>query len=221
MAPNLLMPQAMLPVTEAMLNRSFFTGRDIEGRALQNVDIGQRYDKNTSELSKALGFDFDLFGTQVGVSPKMLEYMASQYTGGLYGALAAVVDNVLPAGDKEKPDRTLAQMPLFKTVLLQEDAGGEVNRLYDKIEKFTRTEATFKKMIAEGDGEGAKRYAEDNREEFGKAKVASAAKAVLDKFSTMEKAVMAADWDGAKKKAALDNIKRIKSSLAEKYAAAL
>lgn len=221
MAPNLLMSQAMLPVTEAMLNRSFFTGRDIEGRALQNVDIGQRYDKNTSELSKALGFDFDLFGTQVGVSPKMLEYMASQYTGGLYGALAAVVDNVLPAGDKEKPDRTLAQMPLFKTVLLQEDAGGEVNRLYDKIEKFTRTEATFKKMIAEGDGEGAKRYAEDNREEFGKAKVASAAKAVLDKFSTMEKAVMAADWDGAKKKAALDNIKRIKSSLAEKYAAAL
>ena len=151
----------------------------------------------------------------------MLEYMASQYTGGLYGALAAVVDNVLPAGDKEKPDRTLAQMPLFKTVLLQEDAGGEVNRLYDKIEKFTRTEATFKKMLAEGDAEGAKHYVEDNREEFGKAKVASAAKAVLDKFSTMEKAVMAADWDGAKKKAALDNLKRIKSSLAEKYAAAL
>lgn len=221
MAPNLLMPQAMLPVTEAMLNRSFFTGRDIEGRALQNVDIGQRYDKNTSELSKALGFDFDLFGTQVGVSPKMLEYMASQYTGGLYGALAAVVDNVLPAGDKEKPDRTLAQMPLFKTVLLQEDAGGEVNRLYDKIEKFTRTEATFKKMIAEGDSEGAKRYVEDNREAFGRAKVASAAKAVLDKFSTMEKSIQASGWDGAKKKAALDNIQRIKSSLAEKYAAAL
>lgn len=221
MAPNLLMPQAMLPVTEAMLNRSFFTGRDIEGRALQNVDIGRRYDKNTSELSKALGFDFDLFGTQVGVSPKMLEYMASQYTGGLYGALAAVVDNVLPAGDKEKPDRTLAQMPLFKTVLLQEDAGGKVNRLYDSIEKFTRTEATFKKMIAEGDAEGAKRYVEDNREEFGKAKVASAAKAVLDKFSTMEKTIRASNWDGAKKKAALDNIQRIKSSLAEKYDAVL
>lgn len=221
MAPNLLMPQAMLPVTEAMLNRSFFTGRDIEGRALQNVDIGQRYDKNTSELSKALGFDFDLFGTQVGVSPKMLEYMASQYTGGLYGALAAVVDNVLPAGDKEKPDRTLAQMPLFKTVLLQEDAGGKVNRLYDSIEKFTRTEATFKKMIAEGDAEGAKRYVEDNREEFGKAKVASAAKAVLDKFSTMEKTIRASNWDGAKKKVALDNIQRIKSSLAEKYDAVL
>lgn len=221
MAPNLIAPQAMLPVAEVMLNRSFFTGRDIEGKALQGVDISQRYDKNTSELSKLLGFDISAFGTQVGVSPKMLEYMMSQYTGGLYQAAAAIIDNVLPSGDKEKPTRTLAQMPLFKTVLLQEDAGGEVNRLYDKIEKFTRTEATFKKLLAEGNVDEAKRYIDDNKEDYAKAQVASKAKSALDKFSSMEKKIIASDWSADKKRAALDNIQSIKTRLAQQYGAVL
>lgn len=221
MAPNLIAPQAMLPVAEVMLNRSFFTGRDIEGKALQGVDIGQRYDKNTSELSKLLGFDINAFGTQVGLSPKMLEYMMSQYTGGLYQAAAAIIDNVLPSGDKEKPTRTLAQMPLFKTVLLQEDAGGEVNRLYDKIEKFTRTEATFKKLLAEGNVDEAKRYIDDNKEDYAKAQVASKAKSALDKFSSMEKKIIASDWSADKKRAALDNIQSIKTRLAQQYGAVL
>lgn len=220
MAPNIVVPQAVMPLIEATLNRSFFTGNAIEGRALEGLDIGQRYDHKTSELSKALGFDFEAFGTQLGVSPKMLEYVMGQYTAGIYPAFAAIIDTMLPAPSREKPDRTLAEMPLFRSALLQENAGGEVNRLYEKIDKFTRASRTYEKL-AKSDPERAQAYAQDNEEAIPKGKMAEKMKATLDKISTAENKVRNSDMSGAQKKEALDNFKRVKSNLATSFSASL
>lgn len=223
MVPNAMVPQAMLPITEAMLNKSFYTGNDIEGRALQGLDIGQRYDKGTSELSKALGFDVELFGKQFGVSPKMLEYMLGQYTAGIYPAIAALVDNILPAPTASKPDRTLAELPVFRSALLQEDAGGEVNRLYDKIEQFSRYSATMKKL-AEVDADKLPAYIEENREGIVKGEIAKNAKKAMDDFAKAENKILnlpESAMSGERKKQLLDNIKRMKSQLAATYSAQL
>jgi len=221
MVPNLMVPQAMLPAVEALLNKSFFTGNSIEGRSLQNIDIGQRYDKNTSELSKLVGFDVELFGKQIGISPKMLEYVMGQYTAGIYPALAAIIDTVLPSPISEKPDRTLAEMPLFRSALLQEDAGGEVNRLYDKIEKFTRFQDTFK-QLAKTDLGKAQEYAKENMGNLGKGAAAAKMKATIDKISNAENVVRNnSALTSTQKKEALDNFKRIKATLASQYGAAL
>jgi hypothetical protein len=221
MAPNVLAPQAMLPVIEATLNKSFFTGRPIEGRALEDVDIGKRADASTSELSKLLGFDVELFGKQFGVSPKMFEYMASQYTAGIYPALAALVDTVLPAPTSAKPDRTLAEMPLFRSALVQENAGGETNRLYDKIEKFARYNATMKKLMESDPAEGI-RYMQENSENVAKGAMANKMKAAIDKISNAENKVRNnPDLSSADKKLALDRFKQIKSRLATQFSAAI
>jgi len=110
MVPNVMGGHATLPIIETLLNKSLYTGNPIEGRGLEAVDIGQRYDKNTSELSKLLGFDVEVFGTQVGISPKKLEYMLGAYSAGLYPAMAALIDTVLPAPVARKPDRTFAEL---------------------------------------------------------------------------------------------------------------
>ena len=220
MVPNVVLPQGVIPLVEAQQNTSFFTGRPIEGRALQDIDIGLRADRNTSELSKALGFDFEAFGTQWGISPKMLEHVLGQYTAGLYPAFAALIDNILPAPTVEKPDRTLAELPLFKSALQQEDAGGQVNRLYDKIDKFTRYSETFKKL-AETNPVEAQEYMAENAENIAKGSMAAKMKAAIDKISNAENVVRNSTMTAAQKKEALDNFKRVKSNLASQFSVAL
>jgi glutamate 5-kinase len=135
--------------------------------------------------------------------------------------MAALIDNILPAPSSEKPDRTLAELPVFRSALLQEDAGGEVNRLYDKIEKFTRYDATFKKLI-ETDPAEAQKYAQDNATEIGKGAVAGKMKAAIDKFNALENIIRNnGGMDGATKQKALENIKKLKSNLATSFSAAL
>lgn len=215
MAPNMI-PQFGVPIVEAMLNKSFYSGAPIEGRALEGLDIGERADHKTSELSKLLGFDFDIFGVQLGVSPKMLDYMLSQYTAGLYGALAAIVDNVLPAPSAEKPDRTLAELPVFRSALQQEDSGGEVSRLYDRTEQLTRASRTFEKL-AKSDPERAEEYLQDNQQKIAAGKAAEKVRAALDKFAAIENKIRAAPkMSGADKKEALDRVKAAKTAIARK-----
>jgi hypothetical protein len=221
MVPNVMIPQAMLPMVETMLNKSFYTGNPIEGRGLEGVDIGERFDYRTSELSKLLGFDVDVFGKQVGISPKMLEYMMGQYTAGLYPALAALVDTILPAPTAAKPDRTLAELPLFRSALVQEDAGGEVNRLYEKMEKFSRYNATFKKML-ESEPARASEYAQENALNLAKGEMANKMRATINKLNEVQNTILANPrMTSAEKKAALDRIKKTKTSLSASFSAAL
>lgn len=220
MVPNVVLPQGVIPLVEAQQNTSFFTGRPIEGRALQDIDIGLRADRNTSELSKLMGFDFEAFGTQWGISPKMLEHVLGQYTAGLYPAFAALIDNILPAPTVDKPDRTLAELPLFKSALQQEDAGGQVNRLYDKIDKFTRYSETFKKLVETNPVE-AQEYMADNAENIAKGGMAAKMKAAIDKISNAENVVRNSTMTAAQKKEALDNFKRVKTNLSSQFASAL
>ena len=217
MIPNFIIPQAVIPIVETTLNKSFFTGNPIEGKQLESVDIGERYDKSTSQLSKLLGFDVDVFGTQMGISPKKLEYMASQYTAGLYPAFAAIIDTILPAPSAEKPDRKLAELPVFRSALQQEDAGGQVNRLYDRIERLTKYDATFKKLLKE-DPAKAQVYAQENAEQIGKGAVARKAQAAIDKFNEMENIIRNnQSMNSAQKQKALENVKRLKTNLASQF----
>jgi hypothetical protein len=221
MLPHAGLPQAVKPLVEVMLDKSFFTMRPIEPAGQDGIDISQRSAKGTSELSKALGFDVDIAGKQYGLSPTQIEYLLSQYSAGLYGAFAALVDTVLPAPTAAKPDRTLAELPLFKAVLQREDAGGRVNELYEKMEQFSRATRTYKKLVDRGELEEAQRYAEKNREKIVKGDVASKMKASIDKLNELENKIRAAPMDGADKKAAIDRIRINRTRVADQYLAAL
>ncbi|MBQ2742905.1 MAG: hypothetical protein IJF32_08880 [Oscillospiraceae bacterium] len=51
-------------------------GTDIENETLQSLPAGERYDNSTDYVSKAIG-------KALGVSPKKLNYILQQYTGGI------------------------------------------------------------------------------------------------------------------------------------------
>jgi hypothetical protein len=216
MVPNML-PQAAVPIIEGLANKSFYRDAPIESRSLEGLDIGMRADHTTAELSKLLGFDVEIFGKQLGVSPKMLEYMLGQYTAGLYPAAAAILDNLLPVPSVAKPDRTLAELPVFRSAIQKEDAGGEVSRLYDRIDQLTRASRTFKKL-AESNPVEATEYLEENRQKIVAGEASEQILAELNKFAAIENKIRSTPMMGpTEKKDALDRVKAAKTAIARKY----
>lgn len=214
----LQLPQAILPLVEVAQNKSFFTDTPIENRSLQNLEVSERYDDKTSEVSKWLG----QLSSIAGVSPKKLEYMLGAYTAGLYPAMAAMLDTMIPAySETNKPTKSLAQMPVIKSVLAQEDATGEVSRLYDKIESMTEFSRTLK-HLAETQPERAEEYAESNREKIAAGATAEKMKSALDKFSMIENKIRSAPkMSSDEKKEALDRVRQAKIQIARQMNASL
>jgi hypothetical protein len=221
MVPNIVLPQAVIPLFEAISNYSLFTGSAIENKSLKGIDISKRYDGKTSELSKLLGFDVEILGSQMGVSPKMLDYVLSQYTGGLYTAFAGLVDNILPAPIASKPDRKLAELPLFRSVMLQDDAGGEKARLYDKIEKFTKSVDTMK-WLALNEPQNVESYINENREAIGKGKLAESAQKALSNINKNMQAVLRdQNMTGSQKQEVVIRLRAMESAMAKRLNQAL
>lgn len=219
MLPGAL-PQAGVPIIEATLNRSFFTDAPIEGRTLQGLEVGERWDDKTSEMSKWLG----QVSAIAGVSPKKLEYMLNAYTAGIYPAMAALIDNMIPAySETSKPTKTLAQLPVFKSALADADSTGEVSRLYDKIESMTEFSRTMK-HLAETQPERAQEYFEENSKKIAAGSAAEKMKANLDKFAAIEnkiRSVPASAMTPDQKKDALDRVRAAKIAAARQMNASL
>jgi hypothetical protein len=222
MFPMAGLPQAIKPLVEVAADYSFFTGRSIEPAGSDALDISERVGKETTELAKLIGFDVNIAGKQLGVSPVQVEYLFNQYTAGLFGVFAALVDNVLPAPTAAKPDRALAELPLFKTVLQREDAGGRVNKLYDKMEQFTRASRTYKELIDRGEFDKAQEYVEKNQDKVVKGMTAEKMRASINKLNELENKIRAnPDLDGTAKKEAIERIKENRKNLSNQYLEAL
>jgi hypothetical protein len=139
----------------------------------------------------------------------------------LYPAFAALVDTVLPAPTAAKPDRALAELPLFRSALVQEDAGGKVNRLYEQMEKFSRTSATFKKLL-ETDPEKAMEYSREKGADIAKGEMSNKFRAAINKFNEVENIIRRdPNMPSDQKKKAIDNIKRLRGQLSEQFSTAL
>lgn len=186
MVPTNIIPQGAIPIVDALSNTTnIFGGSPIESQAQEGIDINKRIGKNTTELSKLFGFQFDAFGKQYGISPAKMEFMASEYTAGLYPMMAAFVDNILPAPAIAKPTRTLAQLPMFRSVLLDTDNTGMAGRLYDRVEELAKTNETVKYMMSHNPVElGA--YVQEHKGAMAAGAKGEAYKKVLDNFAQVE-----------------------------------
>ena len=74
-------PTAAMPFFEIMMNRSLFTGRPLESRAVDELETEFRVGPGTSELAKWISQDLN--ADEIGLSPLEIDQILRDYTGGL------------------------------------------------------------------------------------------------------------------------------------------
>ena len=155
------LPQAILPAIEVATNYSFFTGREIVGQGMQDIDKQFQINPNTTKLSQAIG-NLTSFktasGTSWGVSPIEIDHLISGYLGGLGMYMAESIDMIIDMNsDNPKASKRFEQMPVIKRFALDPKARGSVTAYYDlknAVDETVRTDnylTRTMKMDAKGE----------------------------------------------------------------------
>jgi hypothetical protein len=154
-------PQAILPVLETITNYSFFTGREIVGQGMQDIDKQFQVNPNTTKLAQAIG-NLTSFKTATGkswgVSPIEIDHLISGYLGGLGMYMAESIDMIIDMNsDNPKASKRFEQMPVIKRFALDPKARGSVTAYYDlknAVDETVRTDnylTRTMKMDAKGE----------------------------------------------------------------------
>jgi len=118
-------PQAALPVVEAVTNYSFFTQRPIVGQGMEGVAPGYQTGPGTTSVAADIG-------KALNISPMKLDYMIKGYSGTMGMYLMDVIDSVYSMNsDIDKPSKRLDQMPVLKRFLIDSEARGTVTAFYE------------------------------------------------------------------------------------------
>lgn len=202
-------PQLVRPGLENALNKSFFTGRDLISPAEARLQPAQQYRDNTSETAKAIG---DMFG----LSPIKIENLVRGYTGGMGMALIQALGMPFEGGEQGgKAAKRLSDTPLFGTAFQPDDAGGIINRTYERVKEIQQAQATFNDMLKRGNRAQAAAFLQANAEDISKASFANSFPQMMADLAKAEAAVKASALSPAEKRERLDALRQRKIMLAK------
>ena len=122
----LSLPQAVKPLTEAVLGKSFYSG-DIESTREKNVLATQRYRDNSTEVAKTIG----AVTGNVGISPITIDYLIRGYTGGLGVALVQLANPLLASdtkADVAQPTTKISKTPFIGGLFQPVEGRGTLGR---------------------------------------------------------------------------------------------
>ena len=215
-------PTAIKAPIELAMNRSLYTGRDIQSKRLLAMEPGQRAYDTTSEPAKQLG-------ALLNISPVQIDYLAKNYFGGLYTTIVSVINPAIVDSAMVKPEATLADLPVFGQMFQPEDAGGITQRAYEVMEKASRKSATYKHLVDVGDEKKAEAYAKENEAEIGMGQSAASMRAQLDQLSNAIRTVkerrlpagMTPAEFAAQKRQQLTELQQARAQLAKDFTASL
>jgi hypothetical protein len=155
----LTLPQAVKPLTEVILGKSFYSG-DIESAREQGILATERYRDTTTGLARLIG---SVTG-EVGVSPIKIDYLIRGYTGGLGIAITQLanplVNVVLPKDEVPEPTTKLSKMPFFGGLFQPVEGRGTIDMAYDRMKQIKEVDGTIKDMLKAGRGADARALAQ-------------------------------------------------------------
>jgi len=205
-------PTAIKPLIEVYMNKSFYTGQDIENQHLQSVEASERYTPQTSEIAKLLGKATGV----VGLSPVKLEYLVRGYTGSFPLAIASLANPVLSSDTGEKPEGKTSELPFVGSLFQAKDATGLINKAYNEMDNIVKTKQTYNKMLEEGRDEEADAYLDANADMIGMASFAGIFRQRMGQLTKYERSIRADQtMSAAQKRAELDAIRQDKIALAK------
>jgi hypothetical protein len=154
-------PQAIKPVMEAWANKSFLTGRDLEGYHHKAMDPSARVTEQTSELAKAIAvFSRDQIGAEV--SPIMIDNALRGYFGSSAAMLTMVTDSLL---NPTRIDRPLHKYALLSNYLYDPVGTRRMTEFYEEREKVGKANTTLNELM-KTDLDRAEKYADAHAHEL-------------------------------------------------------
>ena len=201
-------PQAVKPLIEVGLGKSFYTGRDILSAREKDLLPEQQYRVNTSEAAK-------LVGSTLGVSPIKIEALVSGYTGTMGLAFLQAISLGVPS--KETPERAvrrLSEYPIVGGAFQPNDAGGIINSVYERMNESLQVKNTVTKLMEEGKVQEAQALMTKRGSEYMQSELANTFKTNMNMLAQAERAVAASDMKPDAKRKQLDEIRKMKIALA-------
>jgi hypothetical protein len=154
-------PQAIKPVIEAWANKSFLTGRALEGFHHQAMDPSMRVTEQTSELAKAIAtFSRDTIGVET--SPIMIDNALRGYFGSSAAMATMVTDSLL---NPTRVDRPLHKYALLSNYLYDPVGTRRMTEFYEEREKVGKANTTLNDLM-KTDLPRAEQYANDHQDEL-------------------------------------------------------
>ena len=206
-------PQAVKPLIEVGLGKSFYTGQDLETAKEQRLDPGMRYRDNTSEAAKFVG-------QMLNISPIKMEALINGYTGTMGLALLQALNFAMPATGPEAAFKRLSEQPVIGPLFQPTDAGGIINATYDRVEEINRAKASYEKLLAENQPAQAQAYLKEHITELSLASVAGSFSKQMGELTKYEAEIKASNRTPEKKREELDRIRQLKIKFATSVRAA-
>jgi len=215
-------PAGVKPILEATINRSLYTGLDIESKAEQMLLPQERVREKTTGvakvLSNAIGGITDAAGMpSKGISPIMIDHLINGYTGGTGLAIAQGIGLLIPTEGPQTPTKRLSDMPIVGSLFQPTDAGGQLTTFYEKAQEYTEIKETVDKLLDEGRVEEATKLANKYAREIALTDVAESFKADMNEFTQLERSVRASMLTPVQKRNSLDDIRAAKILFAKSF----
>jgi len=192
------LPQAIKPLTEVYLGKSFFGG-DIESQREQKMLAGERSRESTTEFAKLLG---SITGSETikqitgkeGLSPIGIDYLIRGYTGGMGIAVVQLANpllNMQMGEEVAKPTLKASKTPIIGGLFQPVEGRGTLDEAYDMMESIQQTKGTFNRLVEQGKTAEARAFAQEHAEALGAASVSGSVQQKLGEFAKYRRQVEA------------------------------
>lgn len=213
------LPQAIKPVTEAVLGKSFYGG-DIESQREKEMLATERYRDSTTEIAKMIG----AVTGNVGVSPIMIDHLIRGYTSGLGVAIVQLANPILASDTRaevQQPTTKISKQPFIGGLFQPVEGRGTLDEAYDRMQEIRQTKGTYNKLIEEGKRAEAQAFAQEYSTKLAAMSTSGSVQKRLGELAKVERQIKAhPTMTTAEKDAKLEQIDKAKIALARQFLAA-
>jgi hypothetical protein len=213
----LSLPQAVKPLTEAVLGKSFYSG-DIESTREKDILATERYRESTTELAKMIG---SVTG-KAGVSPITLDYLLRGYTGGLGVALVQLANPMLAPDAKEvaQPSTKPSKVPFVGGLFQPVEGRGTLDEAYDRMSEIRQIKGAYNDMVERGQKAEAKAFAQDYADKLAAMSLSGSVQKRLGELAKVERQIKAnPNMTIEQKDAKLEQLDKTKVAIARQFLA--
>jgi len=204
------LPQAIKPLVEFSLGKSFYTGRDLLSEKEKKLKPEAQFRQDTTDIAKMFG--------QFGMSPILVENLIRSYTTALPLALGQAILTGTGAVDSTGPERATlraSESKIYGSLFQPEDAGAIIDRVYRRMDKFEKAKTTYNSFIERGYYDKAEETLNKFTTEIALAETATKFQNEMSKATKMEVAVRASDMSPDEKRQLLKEIRQQKIEYAK------
>jgi len=210
------LPQAVKPLTEAILGKSFYGG-DIESVREKGVLATDRYRDSSTEIAKLIG---SVTG-EAGVSAITIDHLIRGYTGPLGIALMSLANPILSPSERAevaKPSTKPSKLPFIGGLFQPVEGRGTIDEAYDRMEELKQIKGTFNSMIEKGQRAEAREFAQRYSTELALATTSGQVQKALGEMAKQERAIRAStNMTTEQKDAQLEKLDKLKTNYARKF----